>query len=56
MHRPLLAAAALALVLWNAAFLVQYRFDFVPRNGPITWAQLVQDKLSLPLDLWRRLR
>lgn len=54
LHWAVVALPALILVLWNAAFLVQYRFDFIPRNGAITMEQLVWDKLTLPLELGRR--
>lgn len=45
-----------ALLLWNFAFLVQYRFGFIPMGKPITLQQLVWGKLTLPFELWQRLR
>jgi len=52
----LLVTAAAALLLWNLAFFIQYRFGFIPMGQPITWEQLVADKLVLPWELWRRWR
>ena len=42
------------LVLWNAAFMVQYHLRFIPIGHAITFQQLVWDKLTLPLALWHR--
>jgi hypothetical protein len=50
----LVAAPAAVLLLWNLAALVQYRFGFIPMGEPITWRQLLWDKLTLPFDLWQR--
>lgn len=43
------------LVLWNFAFIVQYRFGFIPMGKPLTARQLVWEKFTLPNDLWHRL-
>ena len=51
LHWAAVALPALILVLWNAAFFIQYRFDLIPRNGPITVNQLIRDKLTLPFHL-----
>lgn len=55
-HWAAVAVPALLLVLWNGAFLVQYRFGFIPMGDAISARQLLVDKLTLPLDVWRRLR
>lgn len=44
------------LLLWNAAFLVQYRLGFIPMGAAITVRQLVWKKFTLPFDLWERFR
>lgn len=36
-----------ALALWNAVFLVQYRFCYIPREGSLTFTQFVTDKFRL---------
>jgi hypothetical protein len=45
---------SVALLLWNFAFLVQYRFGFIPMDQPISVRQLVWEKFTLPFDLWHR--
>jgi hypothetical protein len=49
------AIPSAAVLLWNLAFFVQYRFGFIPMGSPITLRQLVCDKFTLPLQLWQRL-
>lgn len=42
------AAAVVGLfILWNALFLVQYYVPLVPWDRPITWRELVLDKLQI---------
>jgi hypothetical protein len=43
-----------AVLLWNLAFFVQYRFGFIPMGDAITFRQLVWDKFTLPVELLRR--
>lgn len=43
-------AVALALIAWNALFMIQYRFGFIPMEEPLTFRELVWDKFLLP---WR---
>jgi len=43
-----------AILLWNLAFFVQYRFGFIPMGEAITFRQLVWDKFTLPVELLRR--
>jgi len=47
---------AVVLLLWNLAFMVQYRFGFIPMGSPITLAQLTWEKLNLPFQILSRLR
>lgn len=44
----------LALIVWNAAFMAQYRFGFIPKDRTITVHQFLTEKLTLPIDAWRR--
>jgi hypothetical protein len=48
------AAPAAILLLWNVAFLVQYRLGLIPMGHPISLQQLVWGKFTLPFDLWHR--
>jgi hypothetical protein len=48
-------AVALALIAWNALFMIQYRFGFIPMEEPLTFRELVWDKFLLPLRLLQRL-
>jgi hypothetical protein len=51
----LLSALALCLlVLWNYLFLVQYYFHLVARNRPLTFHEMVTDKLHLYRSIARR--
>jgi hypothetical protein len=43
-----------AVLMWNLAFFIQYRFGFIPMGEAITWRQLVWDKFTLPIELLRR--
>ena len=43
------------LLLWNFAFLVQYRFGFIPMGTPISLRQAVWEKFTLPIAVWHRL-
>jgi hypothetical protein len=52
-HPRLLGALAAALLIWNFLFVVQYRLGLIPRGLPITMRQLLWDKFTLPITLWR---
>ena len=43
-----------AILMWNLAFFIQYRFGFIPMGDAITFRQLVWDKFTLPVELLRR--
>jgi integral membrane sensor domain MASE1 len=51
-----LVLAGAAILSWNLAFFIQYRFGFIPMGDPITWRQLVLEKFTLPLQILRRVR
>jgi hypothetical protein len=53
---PRVVIPSAALLLWNFAFFLQYRFGFIPMGQPITLRQLIWDKFTLPFELWQRLR
>jgi len=53
---PWVIVPSTALVAWNFAFVIQYRFDFIPMGEPITLAQLTWGKLSMPFQLLDYLR
>jgi hypothetical protein len=42
---------ALFSLTWNFLFIIQYRFDLIPKGLPITWKQLTIDKLTVFFDL-----
>lgn len=46
---------ALALLIWNGLFMIQYRFDFIPMSAPLTFKQLVTEKFTLPFQILSRL-
>ncbi len=39
------------LVLWNFAFVVQYRLALVPRHEPLSASQMVTEKFLLPVRI-----
>jgi hypothetical protein len=47
---------ALALIVWNAAFLVQYRLGLVSRGDALGFRAMVVDKVLLPFEIAARLR
>jgi len=51
-----IAATGLIVLIWNAEFMVQYRFGFIPMGERIGFREIVLAKLSLPFDIlyWRR--
>ena len=44
-----------AILLWNLAFFIQYRFGYIPMLEAITLRQLVWEKFTLPIELASRL-
>jgi len=52
--RRALQLALVALVLWNGAFIVQYRLGLVSRSEALGFQEMVLDKLRLPAELLAR--
>lgn len=46
---------SIGLLLWNFAFMLQYRVGLIPMGHRIDARQLVWEKFTLPIDLWHRL-
>ena len=41
----------LILIGWNALFLIQYTFAYIPHQGPLTFEQFFQGKLIMIIDI-----
>lgn len=53
--RKAAAGVAAALVIWNFAFVLQFRARLVPQNEALTFRQMVTDKFLLPVALLRKI-
>ena len=42
------------LTIWNGIFILQYSLHLIPRDRPLTWKQLVVDKILLPVELIKK--
>jgi len=39
------------IVVWNMLFIIQYKLNFIPSSGYLTFKEIVLDKFTLPLKL-----
>jgi hypothetical protein len=49
--RRVVAGVIAILVLWNAAFMLQYRLELIPKSEALTFSQMTTDKFLLPAKL-----
>lgn len=48
-------AVGLILIGWNALFLIQYIFAYIPHQGPLTFAQFFPEKLRMVLNIFQKI-